>query len=134
MRSKVSSSISMPFSNTKKLFNIKIICLIISFSFVLNQLSEQSRLMRLPLRIEKGSVDEDLKKANEMIKGIHGTQKFHYSGIYKLALTQDRNKIAYFTQLILGDDKTPLEFMIDTGIRLIKNIRFRVALDYGFRL
>lgn len=78
---------------------------------VLNQ-----KLLRFPLVFKSGSEELDNSNSNKFLEEISGTQKFHYAGIYKLALSQGRNKIAYFTKLKLGKDKQEIEFMIDTGI------------------
>lgn len=101
--------------------------LLIAFATLLNP-TQQAKLVRFQARAQaKGTAERDYMNGYKMIH--HGNSKWsakshkqngvfsqaEHEGIYALTLSQDRNKVAFFVTLELGDTKEPVEFMIDTG-------------------
>lgn len=56
-----------------------------------------------------------------------------HNGIYSLSLSQERNKMAFYLNLELGESKQPIEFMIDTGKNLLLFFQTERGKFIGFR-
>lgn len=69
-----------------------------------------------------GDTLSDIEKSYKLLKEtdyhpVKGSNLFSkkHDAIYALSLSQDRNKIAYFVDLEVGNSKEKLDFMIDSG-------------------
>lgn len=88
----------------------------------------RSKILKYPLKVSpQGTTLTDM---NLSFRALKESNFFHpvkrsnifskkHDSIYALSLSQDRNKIAYFIQLEVGDSKEKLDFMIDSGNKFI---------------
>lgn len=70
----------------------------------------------------KGTTKSDIENSLRLLKEtpfhpVKGSNLFSkkHDAIYALSLSQDRNKVAYFVELEVGNSKEKLKFMIDSG-------------------
>lgn len=97
-------------NNPSKLFSIFITILLLISDLSNSKLINLPTFQKQPLtQIQKS------QKVEKVLSKVLGTEKFHFASITKLALSRDPDDIAIMVTLLIGPNKVPLEFMLDTG-------------------
>ena len=90
-----------------------------------------SQIIHQPLRmVEKATPEQDFINSFKLVS----QETNSHDAIYRLALSQDRYKVALFTDVYLGTGLKKEQFMLDTGKITILMARLRVNVDVQERV